>query len=96
MSDKSSIEIVSNDWCHTARPVRVFMVHGIILVPTLLLIFHFRWYTVASLFAVTVALTIMERRGYSLSSVARLMRVPFCGNRVSSTRRVLGKQLWRR
>lgn len=96
MSDKSAIEIVHNDWCHTARPVRVFIVHGIILAPCLLLIFHLRWYTLAMVVAFAAILTAMERRGYTIDSITRLMRALFCGNRVSSTKRVLGKQIWRR
>lgn len=90
------IEIRNNVWCHTARPVRVFVVNGVVLAPALLVIFHIRLWTIVTLVVASVVLTWMESKGYSPETLLRLMRAFISGNCVSGIRKVGSRRIWRR
>lgn len=94
--NKIGIEIIPNSWCHTARPVRLLGVHGVIIVPILLSIMHLRLWTLYVLIAIAGILVLVERQGYSPRVCWLLIRGRLSGNRVSNTRRVGSRRLWRR
>lgn len=96
MSNKNGIAIVENYWCHTARPVRLAGVNGALFAPLLLVFFHPRPWTFYAFIASVAALTLLERRGYSLNVCLLLIRSRLSGNRVSAIRRVGVRRIWAR
>lgn len=94
--NKIGIEIITNHWCHTARPVRLLGVHGVMIGPILVSLLHPRLWTIYVLVVIAAILVLIERQGYSPRVCWLLIRGRLSGNRVSNTRRVGSRRLWRR
>ena len=68
-------------WRNTMRPVRFFGLDARAAIPFIILLFHFRLYTLTITIAITVVFIMLERRGLYFTAAIRTFRTWFLGQR---------------
>ncbi len=68
-------------WRNSMRPVRFFALDARAAIPFIILLFHFRMYTLFVTIVITISFWMFERRGLSFPSALRTMRTWLIGQR---------------
>lgn len=90
------IETIRNYWCHSARPLRLLGMNGMIVVPILAFMLHIRVWTFSLLVLTAILMTLAERRGYSPAVAMLAIRSKLAGRRVKAARRTGRRRIWAR
>ena len=96
MSKKAlTIENRRSDWWATALPFMLGPLDGYSIFPVLIFLFHIRLWTAAVLVVFLVLLVFMNRRGYNLALLARIVVTGIGGRTVSRMPKMGNHRIWR-
>ena len=97
MSAKNDLEIETrqNYWHHTARSIKIFGIHAIIVIPVIVLLFWPRLWVLGLLVLTAGFLILIERFGYTPTIAYRALKSRLGGETVSRVRRVGARRIWK-
>ena len=87
------IEIFQGFWRESARPVRLFFLSAYVAIPLMVFLLHIRMWTFVLLVLTIVAMTVIERFGFTPPVAVLAIRAWLAGKTVKRRRSMFRKRL---